>query len=103
LISYVVVILALFLPSLPLYEIVQTSSVAAKPQGSASFTEELDFSSATLEELATTELELEEDSTELEDTGVFGVSAADTGDEESSPHAIKFIAIERERPKPIFL
>ena len=87
--------------SLPLYETVQASSVATKEQGFASSTEELEGVSATLEELATSELDAGEDLTELEDSGSLGFSGP--FGEELSPHAIKHMATDIERPRPIFL
>jgi hypothetical protein len=107
--------LALPLLLLALYDISQALSVAAKVQGSASATEELDtfseeleavaeepgFASETLDELAA-ELDsgieepiLEEDSKSPGFTIGFEV--------ESSPQAMKHIAVERVRPKPHFL
>jgi hypothetical protein len=92
-----------------LYDISQTLSAAAKVQGSALTTEELEtvaeeleFASETLEELFSDGLDFGAPPSTLEDDSMLSV-LLDIGFEESSPQAIKLIAVERAIPKPIFL
>jgi hypothetical protein len=84
-------------------------SAAAKVQGSVLATEELEtvaeeleFASETLEELFSDGLDFGAPPFTLEDDSMLSI-LLDIGFEESSPQAIKFIAVERAIPKPTFL